>query len=389
MNARFSIAAALFATGLAVPAFAAPAQISAPMQPGFGLHIHPFVAPSAAEIRNLLRHASHRQTKHDTAQYTIVDAPDAGEGWGQGTWLWAINASSAAVGWYVDPAGVSHGFERAADGTYTTVDVGNIDTVAFAVNDKGVVGGSYVNRKTGRCPGFLRNTKGKTKKFDTPDDGGIWPENCLIDGPLNASGTIVGGYADAGGAYHSFLRLKNGALTEFDPPGGITSTAYGINDAGEIGGDYYSSGWHGYIRAADGTFTSFDPPGSPPFTFAGFINAAGEVEGDYEDSSQVFHGFVREPDGSFVLYDAPDAGTQAGGGTGGQGGINKDGTVAGAYFGTDNNPHGYTRAKDGTFTEFDAPGSIATYPFGINDSGVTTGFFIDQYGVFHGFLRTP
>ena len=373
---------------LARPAVAAPPVVLP--QPGLG----PRSSASLQLIPELLRRAREhalRNAKLDTAEYTIVNAPGAGSGLGEGTWLFGLNSSSAAVGYYLDEAGLSHGFERMPDGTYTTIDVGKISTALYAINDNGLLAGRFVDRKTGRCPGFVSTPKGKLKKFDPPDDGGLWPNDCLSDGPLNNSGTLVGGYTDAGGAVHSFLRLKNGALTEFDPPG-ITnySSALGINDAGEIAGGYCDSTCHGYIRATDGTFAEFNPPNSV-WAVAGPISKGGEIEGDFQESKLIYRGFIREPDGSFVAYDAPDAGTGPFQGTLGFSGINKDGTVAGVYFDAGGYPHGYTRAKDGTFAEFDVPGSIATYPgfFGINDSGITAGYFIDQYGSFHGFLRTP
>jgi hypothetical protein len=359
-------------------------------QPGLGLRSPVLMQLTPELLRRAREHAS-RNAKQDTALYTIVDAPGAGGGVGQGTWLSGLNSSSAAVGFYIDEAGVSHGFERLSDGTYITIDVGKISTALYAINDKGLAGGRFVDRKTGACPGFVRTAKGKLKKFDPPDDSGLWPDDCLFDGSLNNSGTIVGGYADADGAYHSFLRLKNGELTEFDPPGVTYSSALGINDAGEIAGGYYDGTSHGYIRAADGSFTEFEPPNSV-WAVAGPINDEGEVEGDFQESDLVYRGFVREPNGSFVVFDAPDAGAGSGQGTLGFSGINKHGTAVGVYFDADGYPHGYTRTSDGTFAEFDVPGSIATYPFGpdgINDSGVTTGFFIDQYGALHGFMRTP
>lgn len=378
---------------LATPAFAAPPapQIIGLGQPITAAVFRGFARLSPAQLRDAREHAA-RTARRDTAQYTTIDAPGEGLGQGQGTWAWAISNSSAITGWYVDAKNAYHGFLRAPDGTYTTIDVGSGgETVAYAVNDKGAVGGSYVDRKTNRCPGYLRTPKGKAKKFDPPNDGSLWAQYCAFDGPLNNHGTLVGGYPDSSDVLHSFFRLKDGTLREFDPPDATEgSSAYGINDGGAIAGEYFdSSGYHGYIRATDGTFTEFDPPNSVAIMFAGPINAQGDVEGDYQDTNQVFHGYIREPDGTFVVYDAPDAGKIAGLGTGGQAGINKDGTTAGVYWDAAGYPHGYTRASDGTFTEFDVPGSIATYPSGLNDNGEVAGYYIDPFGTFHGFLRTP
>src|SRR5215472_1155574 len=56
---------------------------------------------------------------------------------------------------------------------------------------------------------------------------------------INNSGAITGGYFDAGGLIHSFLRTSDGTITPFDAPGATCSptqnfctAAYGINPAG-------------------------------------------------------------------------------------------------------------------------------------------------------------
>jgi len=379
MNARCLIETLFLTTVVIGPVFGAPAPLL-PRFPRSSVML-PVAIPATHHVAPLAR--------HDTAQYTTVDAPDAGGGWGQGTFAWSMNSSAAVVGWFVDAAGKIHGFQRASDGTYTTVDVGNVGSAAYGINDGGAVDGGYVDRKTNLCPGFLRTPAGHFKKFDPPDDVGTWPNACAFDGPINKSSTVVGGYYASDGNYHSFLRTKDGTLTEFDPPGATGSSAYGINDGGVIAGeDDSNGGHHGYLRAADGSTLEFDPSGSN-YTIAVPINKKGDVGGDFVDSSGAFHGYIRKANGNFVVYDAPDAGISSGQGTGGEGGLNNSGVVAATYFDSNSVPHGYIRAADGTITEFDVPGSIATYVWDINDNGVATGFYIDPYGTFHGFLRTP
>src|SRR6516225_11891225 len=60
---------------------------------------------------------------------------------------------------------------------------------------------------------------------------------------INNSGAITGGYFDAGGLIHSFLRTSDGTITPFDAPGAtcgptqnFCTAAYGINPAGTIVG---------------------------------------------------------------------------------------------------------------------------------------------------------
>jgi len=75
-----------------------------------------------------------------------------------------------------------------------------------------------------------------------------------------------------------------------------------------------------YLRTPKGEFTTFDVPGSGSGpgqgTFAGNIDPAGAITGDYVDVNGVFHGFVRNPDGRILTFDAPGSGDGAGQGTG-------------------------------------------------------------------------
>ena len=344
-----------------------------------------FPMPSPAEIRNALQHAGER-AKHDDAQYTIIDDPNEGFALGQGTFAFGLNSAGAVVGYYDN--GVTHGYERAPDGSYRTIDVGKRGSAATDISDKGAIVGQtdFYGNQGEECPAFLVTSKGKVKKFEPPDAG------CSTDTfSIGNDASIVGDYIGDDDAYHGFLRAKNGAITVFDAPGAVHTFASDINDGGTIAGDYEDdNGDHGYIRSADGTFTTFDAPGGPAGgDIAARINNLGEVEGDFSNADRVQHGLIRNPDGSLVVYDAPDAGHGAGQGTYGFSGINDAGTAAGYYWDANNVAHGYVRASDGTVTEFDPPGSIWTAVWDLNNDGVATGSYLDQFGDFHGFLRTP
>ena len=64
---------------------------------------------------------------------------------------------------------------------------------------------------------------------------------------INASGTIVGFY-EAAGVTHGFL-LSGGTYTTIDPLGAMSTTAQGINDMGQIVGQYTdaSNHVHGFL----------------------------------------------------------------------------------------------------------------------------------------------
>ena len=111
---------------------------------------------------------------------------------------------------------------------------------------------------------------------------------------------------------------------------------FGINNAGQVVGDFNdSSGTHGFINTG-GTFTTLDVPGAVE-TDASGINNAGQVVGVFSDSRGVFHGFIN---------------------------------------------------TGGTFTTLDVPGAGETDAFGINDAGQVVGFFSDSSGQ-HGFVASP
>ena len=382
MKTKLLLAPLLMATVFLAP-------ITAPARPAMQTAPFPAFASQATLIPKTPQ--VERRLPPDSGTYTVVDDPNAGTGYGQGTFPYAINSSGSVAGWYTDVYGKTHGFVRASDGTYADVDVGTLGTAAYGINAKGAIGGGYVDRKTNKCPGFLRTASGHFKKFDPPDDAGTYPYDCAYIGLINKAATITGDYYDKNGLIHAFLRTADGTITEYDAPGAVQTWGFGINDSGAIAGPYRDSGGdHGYIRAADGSFTTFDAPSGPgKGNIATRINRNGETEGDFVDDNNVVHGLLRMTDGTLVQYDAPDAGTASGQGTGGEGGINRYGTAVGAYLDAGGDFHGYIRGSDGTLVEFDPPGSIWTTVWDINDGDVSTGFYIDTYAVFHGFIRTP
>jgi hypothetical protein len=159
------------------------------------------------------------------------------------------------------------------------------------------------------------------------------------------------------------------------------------------------------------TFTTFDAPGAGTGagqgTFANGMNISGAIVGFIRDTNSARHGFLRAPDGTFTMFDDPGAGTcSTSCGTIGPGqgtrayAINPSGEITGFYSDNAGRCHGYVRAVNGTFTQIDAP-DAGTGPFpqgtfpseftpmGINLSGAITGFYVDASSVQHGFVRDP
>jgi hypothetical protein len=159
------------------------------------------------------------------------------------------------------------------------------------------------------------------------------------------------------------------------------------------------------------SITTFDAPlagtAAGQGTFPSGVNDSGAITGFVRDANVARHGFLRAPDGTFSSFDDPNAGIcSASCGTIGPGqgtraySINQSGEITGFYSDNSGGCHGYVRAANGTFTQIDAP-DAGTGPFpqgtfpseftaaGINPAGAITGFYVDASSVQHGFVRAP
>jgi hypothetical protein len=177
------------------------------------------------------------------------------------------------------------------------------------------------------------------------------------------------------------------------------TVAFAMNDLGDVVGSYTDANIvpHGFLRRADGRYISFDAPGAglgsglDEGTFAYSINDLGVIAGQFEDSNTIYHGFIRDAYGFFTTFDAPGAGTKPNQGQGTYAfSINLEGATTGIYIDENNVYHGFARSPFGVITSFDPPGSVYTYPCQetcINFEGEITGAFQDASGILHAFVR--
>ena len=243
--------------------------------------------------------------------------------------------------------------------------------------------------------------------FDAPG-AGTGPGQGTQGIAINSAGAIAGTYIDQSGVNHGFLRAPNGTFATFDAPGAGTGPAQGtfvglvgaINPSGAIAGAYTDQSGvnHGFLRSPDGTITTFDAPaagtGPSQGTLPEDINPEGVIAGEYSDTSGVSHGFLRTEDGTIITFDVLGAGTGPGQGTfvSSVDGLTPAGAIGGYYTDQKGVNHGYVRSPDGAITTFDVPGA-GTGPgqgpnvYSIAPNGAVTGFYLDANNAVHGFVR--
>jgi hypothetical protein len=205
---------------------------------------------------------------------------------------------------------------------------------------------------------------------------------------VNDAGQIVGDYIDSAGGYHGW-KLTGGKFSTIDVPfaGAAATGANGINDSGEIAGGWDGSGvtQHGFTLIGT-SYTSFDYPGAVA-TWAWSLNNKGDIVGYYAVTDNVLHGFVLSG-GTYTSLDPPGSVWTV------PTGIDDAGDVVGGYCTTSeciddlDGVQGFLWSG-GVFTTFTIPGATGTALSAINDNGVILGAYYDVAGFEHGFLAVP
>jgi len=232
-----------------------------------------------------------------------------------------VNNAGVTVGYYIDTAGLMHGYILNGK-KVTTLDDPNGKTGTTAgsnLNPAGPISvvGFYTSNSTGDAVGFLY----KSGKFtDIPGPSGAVN---AYGSAINDSGAIVGYYSDSTGVYHGFL-LKGGTYTTLDVPGAADTFATGINKQGSIvlywlnsSGTYEGSIYNGK------NYKTINVPGAAD-SYPLDNNAAGDVCFEWQDSASVIHGALLHG-GKYYKFDYPKSTATYGGG------LNDKSTVTGGY----------------------------------------------------------
>jgi uncharacterized membrane protein len=216
-----------------------------------------------------------------------------------------IDAAKDTVGFYIDAAGLTHGFANTGGqgGTFTTVDApGFAFTQLLGINQNGTTAAGYWTHDAAGATGQIAGTVSGGPSFTSPTFTNI---NKLLPANFNSqatgvndAGTVVGFYQLTPNSAPSFSGFidKAGLITSLNFPGAVSTQALGINDLGEIVGDYTlaNGNMYGFLDNG-GLFSTVDPFGSTSVVANG-INDKGHIVGFYMDAAGNTIGFFSVPE---------------------------------------------------------------------------------------------
>ena len=229
------------------------------------------------------------------ANFAALDATSLGA---TGTFAQRINNGGDIVGTY-HRANHLHAFLMQNGGAYSEILVpGATDANALGINDSGQIVGNYAfpNPSGGADLQFGFVKTGNTFEVINPSSIGNGASGAITAWAINNSGDFVGGFNDASGLGHGFIKNSAG-YSAIDVPGARSYTiAYGINSSGVIVGEYDDAAGreHGFVKSNTG-YETVDYPGATLTRILG-INTAGQIVGHYGDTSGRTHGFLGVPD---------------------------------------------------------------------------------------------
>lgn len=278
--------------------------------------------------------------------------------------VWKIMLPLLVMGLAIAPAA------SAVSYNFTLLDVpSGIETSARGINDSGqIVGKYYKEIEPGLFApqGFLYSG-GTYTTLNIPGEESGNRNATGIDNYGNISGNYYSGQP------HGFLKIGD-TYNTIDPPGSTYTTALGLNNSNRIVGTYYKNGVrYGFIYNGTGysDLDLFEPGRTVPRG----ISDTGLIVGDYTAPQN--HGFIYDGTG-YTLLDYPGAtSTYAYG-------VNDAGYVVGSY-GT----HGYVYLNGSFISTIDVPGAISTSCLDINNQGQIVGSYMDSNHNPHGFLADP
>ncbi len=224
---------------------------------------------------------------------------------------------------------------------------------------------------------------------------------------INKSGTIAGYYEDTSNDYFGWVRSPKGTFTVLSDPADTSTVGFTagfqVNDENTVVGVFYDTAddtYSGFFYQ-NGKFTTYNAPDDlPPESSTGVygINDEGEICGfvsaapDFS-TSEAFVGEVGQK--LDIFSEGNESSTWCTG-------LSNRGYATGYYEDENGNNHGFLRSPSGKITTIDFPGASSTptagpcdsfdsgtIAEGVNDSGVVSGHFWDKNYNEHGYVRYP
>ena len=256
------------------------------------------------------------------------------------TQLLGVNSTGKIAGYHGQA--INQGFVLTLPDSFTSENFPNsTQTQVVGINNSGNTAGFYIDQ-AGVTHGFL-DIRGTPQTIDYPKSATAkTPFNQLLG--LNVYNDAVGYFADAANeatSEHAYVYEDGQFLPiyrELVPLGAAGSQATSISNKGTVSGFYFTNQGtesHGFLER-QGTITKLDYPGSK-FTQALGVNVQEEVVGFYIDSAGNTHGFVYRQ-GQFQKVDEPQA-VEPGGTV--INGVNDQGEIVGFYVDAAGNTDGF------------------------------------------------
>ena len=229
-------------------------------------------------------------------------------------------------------------------------------------------------------PGFSYSS------WDYPAAVNQVPSNYTVDVGINNAGQIIGDYYDSQNVSHAFLStgVDFTLLSDPDVPGSSYYYASAINNSGQVAGDFWTgSVYDSFIyNSNDGSYDTLTGPVGTDGTIAYGISDTGQVVGysyvavpgasnSWSDQGFIYSGGAN---GTYTTLNDQNAGAGSNQGTVPIA-INNSGEVVGYYYNSNGAYHGFLYSNGG-FTELDYPEADAqTAPYAINNAGEVVGYF--------------
>ena len=249
---------------------------------------------------------------------------------------------------------------------------GSTRTSLLGVSNRNVAVGSYYDQG-GVQHGFMVTSSGVFTTIDNPNGVGT-----TVLYSVNSNGAIVGRYGVS--QHFQAFSYDHGVFHDIAPPNAGASAAYGINDLGQIAGDFLDTdgilkGW-----VFDGAnYQTLLVPGSRT-TSAQYINVHGIVTLQWVDSSFVANSSIYDGT-TYTTVNVPGAaGSRAHA-------LDSAADVIYEWFDSARNTHSALFSSQ-TFTKFDLPGCANTVATGINDHRVILGTCFSSPTQYRGFYIT-